>query len=469
MKRRQFTRLPLFLLGLGLTHCTNTRSGTKPQIDEGISSQASTHNSDTAAQLTKLNWIGHWLHEDKRETLVREVAQEFAFLNQNTEINLKFWREIGLSGKVEAAKLIVKMLQSGRIEWDIVWLDDNIYALVADQLGDWQWGEKYLVDFGRVNGFTKTQKPFISNNPEYKKQTGNTLVGPHIEGYYYALYYNANVASKLGIKIQHQDMTFEHLLDCVEAVYRHNRRNSTNIGAFYESKDWTTLEILFQNLIKSEIEDFEQAKAEVGTARKQEALLKTFQAFEALGKYNPLISSHNENIWFDTRQLVLEDKVLFYVGGTWMYSHWRGINKNEMTKIVPVELPVFQKVNHYLGGYIPTWAVPKNAPNRDQAIKLMLFWSRPKIAEKWVRYTKNPTGIQGNFSVAEIGTDVFEKFQSEITAKFGANVHYSNYSGYIFGEQNKNLNEDLKTVIRNLLTGKVNATQAYKQITLQVK
>lgn len=43
---------------------------------------------------SSVNWIGHWLSQDKRETLVREVAREFEFLNPEIEVNLKFPQEI---------------------------------------------------------------------------------------------------------------------------------------------------------------------------------------------------------------------------------------------------------------------------------------------------------------------------------------------------------------------------------------
>ncbi len=49
------------------------------------------------------------------------------------------------------------MIKTGNIEWDIVWLDDFIYLRAAEELGDPQWGKKYLVNFKDVPGFKETK------------------------------------------------------------------------------------------------------------------------------------------------------------------------------------------------------------------------------------------------------------------------------------------------------------------------
>lgn len=469
MKRRTFNTLPFFALGLGLTSCnlfqSRFHSGPKGRGIELITE----NNFNSLASPTQLNWMGHWLGEDKRETLVREVAQEFSFLHQNLNLNLKFWQDLNLAHKPGAAQLISNLIRAKKVDWDIIWLDDDIYPLVGEELDNPQWGEQHIVNFEEVAGFKETQKTFIIQDPLYRNQTGGFLSGPYIEGYYYALFYNKNVAERIGIKIKHQGMTFDDLLGYVEAVNLYNSKNKIQIAPFYESKDWTTLEIIFQSLVKSEISDLNLAKSEVGSPEKNAALFKTLQALETLGKLNPLIPSHRENNWTNTRHLILEDRTLFYVNGTWMYSHWHGIDAQKISKIIPVELPAFEKHNYYLGGYIPTWGVMRNSRNRDLAIELLMAWCTPKIAEKWVRYTKNPTGIIGNLSVAESGIDSFEQFQSDITARYGGNVHYSKYTGYLFGAKNRNLAKLLYQHIRSLLAGEITAKKAYQQILSKVQ
>ncbi|MEA3514742.1 MAG: ABC transporter substrate-binding protein [Nanoarchaeota archaeon] len=418
----------------------------------------------------KVNWIGHWFTEHDRETLVREVKSDFEMMNPDIEANLKFPSQImGFRSKPEEAKLIADMIRTGNIEWDVVWIDTMIYQYVAEKLNDSQWGEKYLVNFEDVPSFKETQKSFIINDPIYKKQTGDIIVGPYIEGTYYLIGYNQDVAKKMGIEIKQYGMTFDDLLSYVKQVYEYNQEHNTNVAAFYESKDRTTLEMLFQSLVKSELKDFDIAKKEIGSEEKNAAVLKTFQAFEEMGKYNPLIDSYKENIWFQTRHLVLNDECLFYVCGTWGYSHWMGIDERKIKKMVPAELPVFNKVNYYLGTFVPTWAVMKDSPNKEEAIKLLMFWSRPPVAEKWVRYAKAPTGLVGQISIPGTADDQFDQFLAKITDKHGSNVHYSANAGYILGEENRLLQKDINEKLIQLLTGEITAQQAYDDIMAKVK
>lgn len=454
--------LLLAIFFLVLTACS---LNSNVSITSNSQPNANAFASFSTIHKTPLNWMGHWHGEDKRETLVRDVAQEFAFRNQDIEVNMLFHNEIiGERSKVLTAEYIVEMIESGSIDWDVVWLDDHIYQMVGESLNDPEWGKKHLVNMEVVPGFNQTQKSFILDDPIYREQTGGILVGPYLEGYYYALYYNATLAARIGLHIKAENMTFADLLGYVQAVDAYNQANDTQIAAFYEAADWTTMEIVFQNLLKSELDDFETVREEVTSVEKQAALLKTLQAFEELGHYHPLIESHNENDWFLTRNLVLEEEALFYVNGTWMFSHWRGIDADKTFNMVPVELPAFQNVDYYLGGYIPTWAIMKNGPNRETAVKLMLYWSTPAVAEKWVRYTKNPTGIKGNVASAATGTDVFDQFQATMADKYGGNVHYSANAGYILGTENSHLRTELEAGIRALLTGQTTAAAVYAQL-----
>ena len=413
----------------------------------------------------EVNWMGHWLTEYGRETLVQEVAQDFELMNPDIDLNLEYPQQIiGLRSKEALAKYIARMITSGDIDWDVVWMDDVIYQYTAEELGDPGWGEKYLVNFENVEGFKETQKCFIIDDPIYRQQTGGIIVGPYIEGYYYLIYCNNDVAEKMGIEVKQYNMTFDDLLGYVRAVNEYNQEHNTNIAAFYECNNYITMELLFQNLFKSELGDFNKSKEETGSTAKNAALLKTFQGFEELGKYDPLIDSHKNNTWYQTRHLVLDDECLFYIHGIWMYSHWMGIDEKKTTKMIPVELPVFQEVDYYLGGYIPTWAVMKDAPNMEEGIRLIMFWSTPLVAEKWVRYAKAPTGMVGHVSTSDSADDVFEQFQAEITEKYGGNVHYSANAGYIFGEENRLLQGNLNELLVRLLDGEITAEKAYNEI-----
>lgn len=417
---------------------------------------------DQTANRTRINWIGHWYREDLRESLVRDIAREYRFLYPDNEINLKFPEEIlGSRNKEAAAKLIVNMILKNEFSWDIVWLDNQIYRYVAEVLEDWGWGKKHLVNFREIPGFAKTQKPFILSNPEYSNQTGDIIVGPYLESFYMTLWYNKNVAKLMGLKIKQRGMLFEDLLSYVRTVALYNQAHNTSIAAFYEAKNWTSMEHLFQNLVKSAIFNFEHSKSISASRIKDSALLKTLSAFEKLGEFRPLIKTHNQNSWFETRHLPLEDNILFCVNGTWMYGHWRGIDREKVKKMVPTELPVFQPVDFALGGYIPTWAVMKKSPNRDAAIRLLLWLSQNRIAEKWVRDTKNPTGLKGNLSQVEFGGDAFERFNSDMTRMYKGRVHFSTNPAYVLGSNGVELGKILETILIQLLSGETNVQEAY--------
>ena len=455
MKRIVIFSILLLILSSG---CINEE---KPTIEKRTDVNA----TSSLGPDKEVNWMGHWISEYGRETLVQEVAQDFELINPDIDVNLKYPPQImGYRSPEETGKFIADMIKTGNIDWDVVWLNHFIYQYTAEQLDDPNWGEKHLVNFEDVEGFKQTQKSFIIDDPIYREQTGGILVGPYVEGYYMAIYYNKDVAEKMGIEIKQYDMTFEDLLGYVKAVDEYNNKHNTNIAAFYESANWITMKILFQNLFKSELENFSNAKEEAGSDEKNRAVLKTFQAFEQLGKYNPLIDSYKDNIFYQSRHLVLNDECLFFVNGIWMYGHWRGIDEEKTKKMIPCELPVFQETDYYLGGYIPTWAVMKDAPNREEGIRLLMFWSTPLVAEKWVRYAKAPTGLVGHLSTSDQADDVFEQFQAAITDRYGGNVHYSANSGYIFGEENRLLQDDLNEKIIRLLDGEITAEQAYEEI-----
>ncbi len=445
-------------------------SGCSKDDTEVFEKKTTTYDFNKPA--VQLNWIGHWLDNHNRETLVREVAKEYETLNPNITLNLRFPQSIrGYRSKRNMAKLYAEMILTGDYDWDIIWLDNQSYQYVADELQDPDWGPKYLVDFGKVSGFRETQKAFIFDNPIWAAQTGGIIVGPMLEGYYHAIFYNKKVAERIGIKVKSIGMTFDDLLGYVKAVYEYNQKTGSDIAALYESSDWTCQEILFQRLLKSEIGDFKTSLEPEGSAKKSAALLKTLKAFEELGRYKPLYKKHKESIWYQTRQVPLNDKVLFYVNGIWMYSQWMSIDERKAKKMLPAELPVFKKVDFYQGGYIPVWAVWKDAPHKKEAIDFLKFWSRPQVAEKWIRYTMAPTGIKGNITTGMEGDHPYAVWQKEITKIYDGNFYYIPSTIYIFGTKGRNalLLNDVKAEILKLLDGETTAQEAYGRIMAKVE
>jgi ABC-type glycerol-3-phosphate transport system substrate-binding protein len=264
-------------------------------------------------------------------------------------------------------------------------------------------------------------------------------------------------------------MTFEDLLGYVKAADHYNQSAEDKVPIFFDAYDMPSMEVLFQNLVKSWIDDYTATAAGQSSPRKLEAMYKGFQAFEELGKYRPLISSYGTNAWFHTRDVPLNDKVLFYISGTWMYSRWRDIDVAKSSKMVPAELPVFKPVNYCLGGVIPAWAVMKDSPHREAAVRLVMSMSTPKVAERWVQYTKTPTGLAGDVSKATMGSDVYEVYQRTMSEKYGRPMQYSFNAAYLLGTNNTLLQKDIVDVLWKLLEGSVTADEAQHSILAKMK
>lgn len=113
------------------------------------------------------------------------------------------------------------------------------------------------------------------------------------------------------------------------------------------------------------------------------------------------------------------------------------------------------------------FAVAKDSPVRDEAVKLLMTFSTPNAAEKWVRYAKAPSGIEGNVSTAgDISkkTDQFDSFITYITEKYGGNVYDSKTVDYILGEKYKDLTLQFTMHLGDVVDGKATAEEAYNAI-----
>jgi len=418
---------------------------------------------DEGLDQVTVNWLTRWKDEHLRETLIHEIVKEFEFENPNITINYQFFQDAGFNSDPDIAKKIVEMINTSNYEWDIVLANTGVYGDVAELLNDPYWGEKYLVNFLDIDGFSDTQKPFIIDS--YLDEYGNILVGPYIEGFYVMLWYNEEVADLIDIEIKQYNMTFDDLISYTKAVYDYNQEHGTHIAAFYEgNSDWRTTEYMFGHLFKSAVGNFSQVKEEIFSEEKNQSLLQTFQAMEQLSQYDPLLPGHDTRAWYDTRNMSFDGTVLFTVNGAWMYNHWMDMDENKTYNMMPAELPVFQHVDFYMGSYIPQFAVLKDAPNKDAAIELMKYISTPMIAEKWIRYTKAPTGIKGHLTTSDVADDQFEQFQLQINNVYQGNLHFSDNAGYILGEENKLLDSLIDELMIDVLDGEISAQEAYDEI-----
>jgi ABC-type glycerol-3-phosphate transport system substrate-binding protein len=427
--------------------------------------------SPQASAAGELNWIGHWKDEEKREQLVMEIKKEFEFLYSDVQLRFIFNKDVQAEGayyKLKIANTIVEMVQSGKITWDVVMLDHAVYDYVADRLNDPEWGRKHLLDIGEEPWFRNSQKELILDNPHYLKQTGGIFVGPYIEGFIGCLWYNREIAANSGIHVKERGMTVKDFLSYAKQLADFNRNNSTNIP-FIRICSWNRLDVLFEYLYRSLCPDPLFSVEEKYSRQKEEYFLKTLQIFEELSRYQPLINpDYDEESWERWHHEILDDNGLFIVAGTYMHSHFLGIDPVKTQKIIPVESPYAERKNGLVGDYIPTFAVMRKSPNKEAALNLLRLWSEPKIAEKWISYTKNPTGLKGHLENPVPDTivhDIYSQYIVDMDRLYGElPMRYFRLPTYIFGPQNPVTSNELRQKLAQILSGDLTAMAYYEDV-----
>ncbi len=360
----------------------------------------------------QLRWMGHWKNRGLREQLVREVRDEFQFLHQDTDIHLTFAADLMPNKSKELTGiLIAEMIRAGRIDWDVIYMDPAVYHTVAKELNDPEWGQKHLVDFSQFPDIKAAHKPFLVEGPNCHTGTGGMFVGPYIEGFYACLWYNMAVAEKLGVNIKEMNMSTDDFLGYLSRVNDYNRTAEVPVSGIATFK-WPGITHRFAyNLYLSEHLAHPKTPDE-------KILEKILRFFETMNSYNPVFATIPDDAgWRGAAQLLMDDRALFMIEPTWRYSSLKASFPDLLKKIHPAQLPGFEKQSFYVGGFIPTWAVMKNSPARDTGIELMRFWCSPEIAQRWVRYTKCPTGLAGNLYDSEYGLDRLARFQKKLTSE----------------------------------------------------
>lgn len=422
----------------------------------------------------RLRWIGHWLGEDRREDLVREIKREYEFLHPGTEVDLVFNKELAgpeADHKRKAAAEIVRMVRTGKIDWDVVFLDVAVFEFVSEALGGTSWAARHLVDFAAVPGFLESQEEFIRAEPRYRERMGGIFTGPWIENYLHNLWYNTEVARRAGIVVKERGMTAEDLVGYAEQLARHNRERGTST-AFLKLSSWNRVDALFEQLFKSQFDDFAAAVAPPFSEEKGRAFLATLEIFERLSRHQPLLNAGWQRLTSDDfkRQFLLEDDALFIVGGTFMYSQFRGVSRAAAEKARPVEDPRVRRANGLVGDYTPAFAVMRDSPHRDAAVDLVMSWAQPKNANKWVRYTKNLTGCRSfmtELGADEAGSfdDVYERYLVDMKTKHRG-LPVMNFRGLsvVFGERNPVPVVELRERLAAILEGRLTARAYYQEV-----
>lgn len=419
---------------------------------------------------SELNWVAHWIGEEKREQLVMEVAKEFRFLYPDINLRVEFAKTLpnqGKNYKWKSAYRIAEMINTGDITADVVFLDTIVYAHVAELVNDPHWGEKHLVDVSDLEWFRQGHKELILSSPYYRGQTGGILVGPYIEGFFTCLWQNQEVAERAGIVVKERNMSLDDFLSYAKRLVDYNAKNNTSIP-FIKLCSWNRLEILFEYLFKSLCKDPYFAIEEKYHPEKERLFLETLLVFEKLSSYQPMINPDHFDLTIDNWiRDYLDGDGLFIVAGSYMHSHFLGTYPEKYTNALPVEPPVIKYSNGLIGDFIPIFAVMKDSPNKEAAMNLLKLWSEPKIAEKWVAYTKNPTGLKGHLQLpaAEKSDDVYSRYILDMTSKYShLPMRYYRALTYIFGDKNPVSPNELRASLAQILRGKMTAREYYDEV-----
>lgn len=420
---------------------------------------------DSKASSKQLNFIGQWLNEGLREELVRDFSREYEFKNQNITMNLKFPEEVYFNrGDIHSeSRFLLEQFTKDQSDWDIIRINDEYESLTRD-FGDPEWPKKYLVDFSQYEDYVSNTMPELLSEKTKKRWQG-IIPGPFLEGQFYALWVNKKIANKIGIDVKQFGMTFDDFLSYVKAADNYNKSNGSNLTILHESHNWPTSFNIAVQLYVSFLNNNEEFYANSINENKLNAWFNTLQALEELSAYNVLNPNCKTTLWDETKFDLIEEKCLFYSNGPWMYNIWLEKDKEATYNCMPTEYPVVNSVSTYPASYQIMWAVPKNSPNRDEAVKFLLELNTPSTAEMWVRYTKCPTGIKGNLTETSFGVDPFENFSTHIQRTYGDNIYrVRENTELLFGSDYV----DLPNYYKEVLLGEMTAIDAYNKFRLEI-
>lgn len=429
---------------------------------EGNETVLSGKQVEDIPQTATINLVGHWLNEGKREHFVRNLARVYEFENQHINVNLEFPENLYYDNLDRGSneKYTARVYREGLTDWDVLRINGE-YNEVYEILGNPDWAKELLVDFSEMEEFREGTRPELLTE-EAQDFWNGMIPGPYLEGQYWALWYNKEVAAKIGIDIKQFGMTFDDFAGYLKAVYQYNQKNpEDNVIPVYESFVWETTMLLAYNLYASLLDDADEFRTPKITEHRLEAWHKTLSAMESIAKYKPVDPSWLETRWEDSHEMMLNGECLFYVNGSWMYNIWEGIDQEKIFDIIPAELPAFEENKIYPHDYSITWGVAKNVPNREEAVNFLLAMNTPDVAEMWVRYTKCPTGIKGNLSSASFGGDPFEEFSRYVQENYSINKYrYYDSSAWVLNDQHA----ATPVYFREVLDGTMTADEAMAAI-----
>jgi ABC-type glycerol-3-phosphate transport system substrate-binding protein len=407
--------------------------------------------------------MGHWYGEGKKELLVREMVREFSLLNQDIQIQLEFPNQI--FSTVPEAELyfaecdsIQGMIEQNKWPYDILFCDQERYKKVGQQINDLNWGKKYLVDFSEELWFKDAHKSGLIEAMGLKERYGGIMPGPVIEGITNIMFVSEYVEKLLGIKVNDLDMTFSDFLSYAQAVDSYNKSHNDKITFFS-----TQLKTASANVFSQFVYSF-YGKTETGSrAEGLKAIEEAYLAFEKLSKYDPIEQyMSSKGMSYDVAQRILHsDKCLFTIQPTWMILLWNKSNPTGLAQMRPCEIP---SLDNHTSKYYPGFSqlifvVPKNSQNPEAAKRFIKYMSTTETADKWVKYSKCPTGMKTTMSYNDFGQDNYNIFFRHIQKKYGNNQFDVDIVKLLF---NKNTTIDFK--VDDVLDGKTSAHDALKNV-----
>jgi ABC-type glycerol-3-phosphate transport system substrate-binding protein len=408
---------------------------------------------------TTLKWLGQWFNEGKKETLVKETAREFAFLNQDIAVDLKFsFQATGIDSFADpfrpVADSIARWIREDRWPYDFMLCDTWFYRDIAAVLNDPNWGAKHLVDFQNEQWFIDAHKEYVLDVDEYKGNFGGIAPGTFLEGAWNLLYVSSLVEEKLGLKVKDYDMTIDDFMEYARVVQNYNQTHTDKITLC--ATNYITMETFVRHLVMSELGSLNTRSND----EKLRVLSTVYKKLEQLSQYQPDLQQHT----YSSDRELKHDKSLFHLHSTWVSMFWQNTNPEGEKIMRPCELPSMtgKVARAYSGTYNAIFVVPKKAKNKEAAIRLMKFISTPDIAEKWENYSKCPTGLKSRFSLNEFGTDGFSSLSKHMTLKYNNHLEDKTISQTLFNSST------ILTYELEVLKGTMSAEKAIQNIRRQL-
>jgi ABC-type glycerol-3-phosphate transport system substrate-binding protein len=420
-------------------------------------------NSTVTVNKIPIKWMSTWTFRKGKRKLVESSAREFEILNQDINIHLWFNQEIWpkATNTEQPLQHTLEMIRSGKYDWDICNIDKYIYTNVTAELKDPKWTKKYLVDFSEFDWFRNSHESTVIEDPAFREGWGGIIPGPIIEGYYHAFWYNKKLADKIGLKIKPMGMTFNDLKEYLQKAYEYNKTAKDKIILLSETSPSKIKTDLLDCLIMSALGEVDTSRLDL--TRNLKALKRALDSMEELSKFKPLEIPVTIDPKVDP---VLDGKALFGIFPSTIYNIWEAVDKEKLKDVVPIELPIFENPPmFYMGSYQSVWAVFKDSPHKDEAIRVIKFMCTNDIAERWISLTKNPTALKVRINASKFNQDEIDRFNTNIESKYKGKLSIYKVSKILFGYRRSSIVLDGLPILR----GKISADEYYNSIVKQVR